>query len=79
VRAAIVEIATSDGRHFKILVDRVPGAPYNPLSPSQVEEKFLSLSIPALGEPRSQSVVRTVRNLETHPDVASLAELMRKS
>src|SRR5262249_37701077 len=31
VRAAIVEITMSDERHFQTYVDRLPGAPYNPL------------------------------------------------
>lgn len=34
VRAGIVEIVTFDGRQFKLLIDRTPGAPYNPLSPA---------------------------------------------
>jgi 2-methylcitrate dehydratase PrpD len=73
VRSAIVEIFTTDGCHFDILVDRLPGAPYNPLSVEEVEEKFLSLSVPVLGERRSQSVMQAVRGLEGLPDVAGLA------
>jgi 2-methylcitrate dehydratase PrpD len=73
VRSAIVEILTTDGRHFDILVDRLPGAPYNPLTPEEVEEKFLSLSAPVLGEKRSQAVAQTVRGLEGLADVANLA------
>ena len=77
VRSAIVEILTTDGRHFEILVDRLPGAPYNPLSAAEVEEKFLSLSRPLLGETSSQSVAQTMRNLENLPDVVALATLLR--
>jgi 2-methylcitrate dehydratase PrpD len=57
-------------------MDRLPGAPYNPLSAAEVEEKFLSLSVPVLGEQRSQSVVETIRNLENLPDVSTLAALL---
>jgi len=77
VRSAIVEIVTVDGRRFDALVDRVPGAPYNPLSREEVEEKFLSLSMPVLGETRAKSVVETMRDLENLPDVAALAALFR--
>lgn len=77
VRSAIVELTTFDGRHLNILMDRVPGAPYNPLSAEEVEEKFLSLTIPVLGDKRSQSVAQTMRDLENLPDVVALAELLR--
>ena len=76
VRSAIVEITTSDGRLLTTLVDRLPGAPYNPLSATEVEEKFLSLSAPVLGENRAQSVARTCLDLETLSDIASLAALL---
>jgi 2-methylcitrate dehydratase PrpD len=76
VRSAIVEINTVDSRHFSTLVDRLPGAPYNPLSAAEVEQKFLLLSVPVIGEQRSQAVVETIRNLENVPDVAHLAALL---
>jgi 2-methylcitrate dehydratase PrpD len=76
VRSAIVEITTADGRHFSTLVDRLPGAPYNPLSATEVEEKFLSLSAPVLGEGRAKSIARTCLDLETLSDIASLAALL---
>ena len=73
VRSAIVELTTFDGRHFNILIDRVPGAPYNALSAEEVERKFFSLSVSVLGENRSNSVVETARHLERLQDVATLA------
>jgi 2-methylcitrate dehydratase PrpD len=72
VRNAIVEITTVNGGQFKTLVDRMPGAPYNPLSAQELDEKFLSLSGPVLGEQRSQVIAKTVHNLESLPDVAAL-------
>jgi 2-methylcitrate dehydratase PrpD len=77
VRSAIVELTTADGRHFRILVDRTPGAPYNPLSAAEVEIKFLSLSAPVLGEARSKRVAGEVRRLEKLTDVAELMALTR--
>jgi 2-methylcitrate dehydratase PrpD len=73
VRAAIVEITTASG-NYKILLDRMPGAPYNPLTPAEVEEKFLLLSVPVLGEQRSQAIVESSRSLDTLVDVADLAD-----
>lgn len=73
VRAAIVEITTKAGGPFKILLDRMPGAPYNPLTQAEVEEKFNLLSVPVLGEQRSRTIVDAVRNLEELADVAQLA------
>ena len=73
VRPAIVEINMIDGGHFKILIDRVPGAPYNPLSAAEVEEKFLLLSVPVLGEARSKAIVESARGLENLTDLAGLA------
>jgi len=73
VRPAIVEIDMIDGGHFKILIDRVPGAPYNPLTAAEVEEKFLLLSVPVLGEQRSKAIVESARSLENLTDLAGLA------
>jgi 2-methylcitrate dehydratase PrpD len=76
VRNAIVEITTADGGDLKTLVDRMPGAPYNPLSAQELQEKFLSLSVPVLGEQRSQTIAETVRSLEDLSDVAALTRLL---
>jgi 2-methylcitrate dehydratase PrpD len=78
VRNAIVEITTADGGQFKTLVDRMPGAPYNPLSAQELQEKFFSLSVPVLGEQPSQAIAATVRSLEDLSDVAALTQLLRR-
>jgi len=76
VRSAIVELIMSDGMHYQVLVDRVPGAPSNPLSEKEVAEKFLSLSNPVLGAERSKAIVTGVGGLEQIPDVAELAAML---
>jgi 2-methylcitrate dehydratase PrpD len=76
VRAAIVEIFTADGRHLQTRVDRVPGAPYNPLSAGEAEAKSHSLIAPVLGEERAKAITETARSLETLADVAQLAKLL---
>jgi 2-methylcitrate dehydratase PrpD len=77
IRAGIVEITTTDGRQCNIRVDRVPGAPYNPLSAAEVEEKFLSLTVPVLEEEKSRAVVKKVRNLEDLSDASELGKFLR--
>jgi len=56
----------------------MPGAPYNPLSAKELEEKFLSLSSPVLGEQRSQAIAKTALNLENLTDVATLTALLSR-
>lgn len=77
VRAAIVELALVDGRHLEMLVDRLPGAPYNPLSGGEVESKFLSLSVPVLGSDKPPKIVEWLRNLEARADVSGLCALLQ--
>jgi 2-methylcitrate dehydratase PrpD len=77
VRSAIVEINTFDGRHHEILIDRLPGAPYNPLSAAEIDEKFLSLCVPVLGAKRSREVAEATKNLQNLVDVTPLAALLR--
>ena len=76
IRAGIVEITTFDGRQLNVLVDRTPGAPYNPLSAAEVEEKFRLLSVPVLGQDKSAAVIKTVRNLDDLADVSELARII---
>ncbi len=59
------------------MIDRLPGAPYNPLSAEEVESKFLSLSTPVLGKARAQSVVDGISDLENLQDVAAIVALLR--
>jgi 2-methylcitrate dehydratase PrpD len=73
IRSAIVEITTRGGNQFKILLDRMPGAPYNPLTAAEIEEKFNLLTVPVLGQQRSKAIIDTAQNLENLDDVAALA------
>jgi 2-methylcitrate dehydratase PrpD len=78
VRAAIIEITMSDNRHFQTYVDRLPGAPYNPLSAKEAESKFLSLSVPILGPDKSQAILESVRRLETMTNISELCAMLQK-
>jgi 2-methylcitrate dehydratase PrpD len=78
VRAAIIEITMSDGRHFQTYVDRLPGAPYNPLSAQEAEAKFLSLSVDVLGQDKSDAILESLRRLETMTNVSQLCGNLQK-
>lgn len=77
VRAAIVELRMSDGRHFQTYVDRLPGAPYNPLTASEAESKFQRLAVPVLGLEKTQNVLDWLRSVERHGDISELCRLVQ--
>jgi 2-methylcitrate dehydratase PrpD len=77
VRAAIVELTLVDGRHYRIVVDRLPGAPYNPLSAGEVESKFMSLSVPVLGSEKPQKIIKWLQSLENRDDVSELCGMLQ--
>ena len=61
---------------MSILVDRLPGAPYNPLSAAEVEQKFLLLEFADTGR-AALTVDRGSRTESGNlPDVAQLAALV---
>jgi len=68
----------SDNRHFQTYVDRLPGAPYNPLSAKEAEAKFLSLSVPILGPDKSQAILECLRRLETVINISELCTMLQK-
>jgi 2-methylcitrate dehydratase PrpD len=68
-----VRISVSNGSsHVREII--VPkGEKENPMSGREVEEKFLSLAAPVLGDARARSVIGGVRALE---EIESLDELL---
>ena len=78
VRAAIVELTMVDGGHFQTYVDRLPGAPYNPLTGAEAESKFRSLSVPVLGPGKAQTILEFARRLENANDVSELCAILQK-
>ena len=77
-RGAIVELTTSDGRRFRKTVDRLPGAPYNPLSAEEAAAKFLSLSVPVLGSDKSHNIIEWVRRLEEQSNISELCRTLQR-
>jgi 2-methylcitrate dehydratase PrpD len=74
-RAAEVEIELDDGRAVRHAVDNARGEPEWPLAPREVEDKFLSLATPRLGD-QAGAVRDAVNVLETMSDVSALTRLL---
>jgi 2-methylcitrate dehydratase PrpD len=70
-RAARVAIAARDGRAGEHLQPTRIGDPDAPLSDAQLEDKYLELAAPVLGEPRARALLSRLWKLE---QLQSLAE-----
>jgi 2-methylcitrate dehydratase len=72
--ANIVHIDLADGRRLTKRVDYPLGHAKNPMKDSEVEEKFLALVTPALGNERARGIVVLVWKLD---EAKSVDELMK--
>jgi 2-methylcitrate dehydratase len=73
LQRVIVHIDTTDGRSFNTQLDFPKGDPRNPLTDSDIEEKFTALADGVLTRAAQKRVQDVVWNLE---HVGSVAELM---
>jgi len=71
-----VTVVLRDGRRLAARSDYPPGGADHPLSPDAVEAKFRSLAAPVLGAAGAERLLASVRELDTVPDVRSLAPLL---
>ena len=67
-RAAHVEIELNDGRVFKHFQPTRKGDPEMPLTDDEVNDKFLELAMPVIGDPASRELLATLWALEKRPD-----------
>jgi 2-methylcitrate dehydratase PrpD len=51
----------------------------NPMSVREIEEKFLSLAAPVLGDPKARSVIGEVQALADRDSLSELLALLRAS
>ncbi len=75
-RAAKTRIETRDGRVFEHYMPEPYGAASNPLTDAALEEKFLGLAAPVLGDVRAQAVLVELWRIDTLESVAPLAAAM---
>jgi 2-methylcitrate dehydratase len=76
LQRVIVRIDTRDGRSFNKQLDYPKGDPRNPLTDSDIEEKFAALADRVLSRTVQQRVQDAVWNLEHVDSVAELMALM---
>ena len=70
-RSARVTIDTSDGRSAEYLQPARKGDPELPLSDRELEDKFLELASPVLGDARARALVKKLWALESIANVSS--------
>src|SRR5690606_27105677 len=75
--AARIVIRTTDGREVSTEVLKPGGEPDTFPSWEELEKKFMSLAVPALGEEQAGRVAGTVRRLEQVPHIGEFTALLR--
>ena len=74
----IVEVTTTDGRHFSERVDFARGCPENPMEREELEAKYFTLTEPEIGREKAESIKDLVNNLEAVKDISVLGDMLRK-
>lgn len=69
-------VTLSDGSEVQCQVDDPKGSVGNPLSNSELTDKFRSLAVPVIGEDRANEVIDAVWNFEQISDVADFVLLV---
>ncbi len=73
---AIVEVQTRDGATVRERVDYSRGRRQNPLSASELNEKFMRWATSRISEEQAQEIVETTGRLEELEDVGELTRLL---
>jgi 2-methylcitrate dehydratase PrpD len=71
-RAARVTVHFTDGQSQTTEAMGSRGDPHDPLSLEEITDKFLTLAVPEIGQPASESVLKAVVSIESLKDVAIL-------
>ena len=75
-RAARVEIEMDGGPVLRESVDNARGEPEWPLAAREIEEKFMTLAAPGLGEAAARRLMGAVAGLESVTDVSQVTALL---
>lgn len=78
-RGAAVEITFSDGHTARETVEVPEGDPERPLSRASLEQKFVNLARPVLGEAGAARVIALVDRLDRLDDVRELTQALKGS
>ncbi len=68
-RAALIEIDTAQGARYRHKQETRKGDPDMPLSDAELEQKYVELAAPVIGETKSRSLLATLWSLEKAPDL----------
>ena len=71
-----LELRLVDGRSFDAEILFAKGAPENPLSDAELEEKAVSLIVPVLGTARCRQLMTSIAHLDELDDVRELTGLL---
>lgn len=74
---SVVEAELADGSTIRTRCDHPRGAPENPLTRAQIEEKFRVYAVGRLGEPTAKEIVRMVARLEELGSARDLMDRLR--
>jgi len=77
LQRVIVRIHTIDGREFMQQLDYPKGDPRNPLTDSDLEEKFEALSGPVMSHDACRRAIHAIWNLDRQPSVSELMKLFQ--
>lgn len=72
---AVIDVTTDGGTTYRVEKDEFAGHPRNPMSWTEVEEKFESMTRERYDATRREGIVEVVRGLEDH-DAADLIDLL---
>jgi 2-methylcitrate dehydratase PrpD len=71
-RAAHIHIQTRDGRRGEHLQPTRKGDPEEPLSDTDLDEKFMELASPVIGAAAARQLLRTLWAMDAQQDIRSL-------
>ncbi len=75
LQRVIVELHTTDGRSFSRTLDYPKGDPRNPLSDSEIEDKFDALASPVMSSAARQRLKEATWNLESFDSINEFMDL----
>jgi 2-methylcitrate dehydratase PrpD len=73
---AAIEVALADGRRFEADIPLSLGHPGNPMSWEQLQDKFLDLTVPELGEPCAIELATVLKRFPERGSVAQAFALL---
>ncbi|HWQ40841.1 MAG TPA: MmgE/PrpD family protein [Desulfosporosinus sp.] len=75
---AVVTIETKDGKSFTKEIYYPLGDLKNPYSQEKLEDKFIKLTAPSLGEARAKEIINAINNLEQISNIQEFTKLLVK-